>query len=66
MGIKWRRSKNRSNEDDDVKVEVDLMTGAMRVDPNELLRSTAMRDLLNSPSVERIDEQIRKGRSGQP
>ena len=67
MGIKWRRSKNRSNEDDDdVKVEVDLMTGAMRVDPNELLRSKAMRDLLNSPSVKRIDEQIRKGRSGQP
>ena len=67
MGIKWRRSKNRSNEDDDdIKVEVDLMTGAMRVDPNELLRSKAMRDLLNSPSVKRIDEQIRKGRSGQP
>ena len=63
MGIKWWRSKTRSNEDDDVKVEVDLLTGATRVDPHKLLRSKRMRDLLNNPSVKRIDEQIRKGRA---
>ena len=63
MGIKWWRSKTRSNEDDDVKVEVDLLTGATRVDPHKLLRSKRMRDLLNDPNVKRIDEQIRKGRA---
>ena len=67
MGIKWRRSKKRSDEDaDDVKVRVDLFTGATYVDPNELLRSKRLRALLNSPSVKRIDEEIRKRQSSQP
>lgn len=67
MGIKWRRSKKRSDEDtDDVKVRVDLFTGATYVDPNELLRSKRLRTLLNSPSVKRIDEEIRKRQSSQP
>ena len=67
MGIKWRRSKKRSDEDtDDVKVRVDLFTGATYVDPNELLRSKRLRTLLNSPSVKRIDEEIRKRQSTQP
>ena len=63
MGIKWWRSKTRSNEDDDVKVEVDLLTGATRVDPHKLLRSKRMRDLLNDPNVKRIEEQILKRQS---
>ena len=63
MGIKWWRSKNRSNEDDDVKVEVDLLTGATRVDPHKLLRSKRMRDLLDNPSAKRIEEQILKRQS---
>ena len=65
MGIKWWRSKKRSNEDtDDVKVEVDLLTGAMRVDPHELLRSKGMRDLLNDPNAKRIEKQILERQSG--
>ena len=64
MGIKWRGTKTRSNGDaDEVKVEVDLLTGATRVDPHKLLRSKAMRNLLNDPSVKRLDEQILKGQS---
>ena len=62
MAIKWRRSKKRSNEDDDdVKVKVDLMTGARRVDPHELLRSKGMRDLLND--AKQLEDQILKRRS---
>ena len=42
MGIKGQESKSRPTEDAvEVKVEVDLLTGAMRVDPSKLLRSKA-------------------------
>ena len=62
MGIKWRRSKKRSDEDaDDVKVEVDLMTGAMRIDPHKLLRSKAMRELLHD--AKELEDQILERRS---
>ena len=64
MGTKGRGSKNaRSSEDaDDVKVEVDLLTGAMRVDPHKLLRSKGMRDLLED--AKELEDQILKRRAG--
>lgn len=46
----------------EVKVEVDLLTGAMRVDPGKLLRSKATQDLLKA--AECIETQIMKQRSG--
>ena len=63
MGTKRRGSKNaRSSEDaDEVKVEVDLLTGAMRVDPHKLLRSKAMRDLLED--AKELEDQVLKRRA---
>lgn len=62
MGIKGQESKPRPTEDAvEVKVEVDLLTGAMRVDPSKLLRSKATRDLLTE--AECIEKQIMKGGS---
>ena len=63
MGLKGKDSKMQPTEDAcNVKVEVDLLTGAMRVDPDKLLRSKATQDLLKQ--AECIETQIRKPRSG--
>lgn len=43
----------------EVNVEVDLLTGAMRVDPGKLLRSKATRDMLTE--AECIEKQIMEG-----
>ena len=62
MSLKRQDSKAQPTEDArKVKVEVDLLTGAMRVDPDKLLRSKAMRDLLME--AECIEAQITKPRS---
>ena len=46
MRFKGQDSKKRPTDADDVKVEVDLLTGAVRVDARELLSSKATRDML--------------------
>ena len=62
MAIKGQESKPRPTEDaEEVTVEVDLLTGAMRVDPGKLLRSKATQDLLTE--AECIEKQIMKGGS---
>ena len=61
MDLKRKESKTRSNGDaDEVNVEVDLLTGAMRVNPRKLLRSKATRDLLTE--VECVEKRIMQGR----
>lgn len=63
MGIRGHEPKARPTEDAaEVKVEVDLLIGAMRVDPGKLLRSKAMQDLLTD--AECVEQQIMKDRSG--
>ena len=63
MGLKRKHPKARPTDDaGEVKVEVDLLTGAMRVDPGKLLRSKATQDLLRE--AECIETQIMKQRSG--
>lgn len=47
MGLRGRDSKTqRAEGTGEVKVKVDLLTGAMRVDARELLSSEATRELL--------------------
>lgn len=63
MGFKGKDPKMRPADGaGEVKVEVDLLTGAMRVDPGKLLRSKATQDLLKA--AECIETQIMKQRSG--
>lgn len=62
MSLERQDSKTRQTEDaSEVKVEVDLLTGAMRVDADRLLRSKATQDLLKE--AECIEMQIMKRRS---
>ena len=62
MRLKRHDSKKRPTEDaDDVKVEVDLLTGAMRVNVRELLSSKATRDLLKK--AECVEKRIIEDRA---
>ncbi len=62
MRLKGKDSKKRPTEyARDVKVKVDLLTGAMSVDARELLSSKATRDLLRKAKC--IEERIIKDRS---
>ena len=59
MGFKWLKSKkNPAEEADEVKVEVDLLTGATRFD----LRSKATRTLLEK--VKCVEDRIRQEQAG--
>ena len=61
MGLKGRDSKTRPTEDaGEVKVEVDLLTGAMRVDARELLSSEVTRELLKK--AECVEKRINEDR----
>lgn len=58
---KKQESKTRQIEGA-VEVKVDLLTGAMRVDPHKLLRSEATRKLLTEAAC--VEKLVAKGRSG--
>ncbi len=61
MGIEGQDSKTRPTEDaDEVKVEVDLLTGAMRVDARQLLSSERTREMLKD--ARRVENLIMKNR----
>ena len=58
MGLEGQDSETQPTEDaGEVKVEVDLLTGAMRVDARQLLSSKATRDLLED--ARRVEELIK-------
>ena len=61
MALEGQGSKTRSTEDaGKVKVEVDLLTGAMRVDARQLLSSEATRNMLRE--AKRVEKRIMEAR----
>lgn len=61
MALEGQSSKTRSTEDaGKVKVEVDLLTGAMRVDARQLLSSEATRNMLRE--AKRVEKRIMETR----
>lgn len=62
MGFRKREPKTSPTEEaNEVEVEVDLLTGATRVDPRKLLSSKATRDLL--ARVECVEKRIMQDRA---
>ena len=61
MGLEGQDSKRQPAEDaGEVKVEVDLLTGAMRVDARQLLSSKGTRKMLED--ARRVEKLIMKNR----